>query len=60
MYCPFLKRIDYYDRYNFYTEKLKAAIQEETFCNCKQEQCMAYNPNTCYPSDRCKLIKKEN
>ena len=55
MYCPFLKRIDYYDRYNQYTEKLKAAIQEETFCNCKQERCMAYNPD-----NRCKLIDKKN
>lgn len=59
MYCPFLKRIDYYDRYNLYTEKLKAAIQEETFCNCKQERCMAYYSDT-FGNHYCKLIEKKN
>lgn len=54
MYCPFLKRIDYYNRYN-----LKVAIQEETFCNCKQEGCMAYYSDT-FGNSYCKLIEKKN
>lgn len=59
MYCPFLKRIDYYNKYNLHTEKLKAAIQEEIFCNCKQEGCMAYYSDT-FGNSYCKLIEKKN
>ena len=60
MYCPFLKRTDYYDYSGTrHLEKQNAHIQRENFCECKDSECMAFSRNS-FGKPYCKLIEKKN